>query len=313
MSQLDWRAASGLVAGRRLCARLTVRALALPPAVRGMIWMACAGVAFTALNTIMKAMSASIAPLQLGFLRYACGLLVLLPLVLRAGLASYATNNLRGQLWRGATHCCGMLLWFSALPHIPLADNVALGFTSPIFIMLGASLALGEKLVPARYIAAGFGFLGVAIVVAPSWSGGGGHWQMVMLGASPLFAVSFLIAKMLTRRDKAEVIVVWQSLTVTVFLFPFALLDWRWPTVPQWGLFLVCGVIGSLGHYCSTRALRAADASATQSVKFVELIWASLAGIAVFGDWPTQTTMLGGFVIFLSTTWIARREARRRV
>ena len=61
-----------------------------------------------------------------------------------------------------------------------------------------------------------------------------------------------------------------------------------------------------------TRALRATDASATQSIKFVELIWASLAGIAVFGDYPTETTMLGGFVIFLSTTWIARREARQR-
>ena len=111
--------------------------------------------------------------------------------------------------------------------------------------MLGASLVLGEKLVPARYIAAGFGFLGVAIVVAPAWTGGGGFWQLVMLGASPLFATSFLIAKMLTRRDKAEVIVVWQSLTVTIFLFPFALLDWRWPTLGQWGLFLICGVIGS--------------------------------------------------------------------
>jgi len=308
----DWRPASRLAAGRRLQARLQVAALALPPAVRGMMWMAAAGLVFTALNTIMKFMTASLPPLQLGFLRYACGLLVLLPLVMRAGLASYATHNFRGQLWRGATHTCGMLLWFSALPHIPLADNVALGFTSPIFIMLGASLVLGEKLVPARYVAAAFGFLGVAIVVAPAWTGGGGFWQLVMLGASPLFATSFLIAKMLTRRDKAEVIVVWQSLTVTVFLFPFALLDWQWPTAPEWALLLACGVIGSLGHYCSTRALRAADASATQSVKFVELIWASLAGIAVFGDYPTETTMLGGFVIFLSTTWIARREARRR-
>lgn len=312
MSLSDWQSAPGLAAGRRLHARLLAAALALPPAVRGMIWMACAGLVFTALNTIMKAMSTSLAPLQLGFLRYGFGLLVLLPLVLRAGIANCATNNFKGQVWRGLTHTAGMLLWFSALPHIPLADNVALGFTSPIFIMLGASLALGEKLVPSRYVAAAFGFLGVAIVVAPAWTGGGGFWQLVMLGASPLFATSFLIAKMLTRRDKPEVIVLWQSLTVTCFLFPFALLDWRWPTGPEWGLLLACGVIGSLGHYFSTRALRAADASATQNVKFVELIWASLAGIVVFGDWPSETTMLGGLVIFLSTTWIARREARRR-
>lgn len=303
----DW-----LPAGRRLHARLLAAALALPPAVRGMMWMAAAGLVFTALNTIMKFMTSSLAPFQLGFLRYGCGLLVLLPLVMRAGLASYVTNDLRGQMWRGVTHTAGMLFWFSALPFIPLADNVAIGFTTPLFIMLGASLVLGEKLVKARYVAAGFGFLGVLIVVAPAYSGSGGFWQIVMLCASPLFATSFLIAKSLTRRDRPEVIVVWQSMTVTLFLFPFALLDWRWPTAAEWGLLLVCGVIGSLGHYFSTRALRAADASATQNVKFVELIWASLAGITVFGDYPTETTMLGGFVIFLSTTWIARRESRRR-
>ena len=317
MSPKDWQTASGLTAGRRWHARLTVLALALTPAIRGMIWMAIAGLVFTFLNTIMKYMSASLAPIQIGFLRYGCGVLVLLPLVLRAGLASYATNRFSVQVWRGLTHTAGMLLWFSALPHIPLADNVAIGFTTPIFIMLGASLVLGEKAVLARWIAAIIGFLGVLIVVAPSWSapsssGGGGFWQLVMLAASPLFAVAFLIAKALTRHDRVEVIVVWQAMMVTLFLFPFALLDWRWPSGTEWALLMFCGAFGSLGHYCNTRALRATDASATQSIKFVELIWASLAGIAVFGDYPAQTTMAGGFVIFLSTTWIARREARTR-
>jgi drug/metabolite transporter (DMT)-like permease len=133
-----------------------------------------------------------------------------------------------------------------------------------------------------------------------------------MLGSSPLFAASFLIVKALTRRDKAEVIVLWQSITVALFLCPFALWDWTWPTVPQWALLVVCGVFGSLGHYFSTRALRAADASATQGVKFVDLVWASVAGMIAFGEYPSTTTVLGGLVIFLSTTWIARREARRR-
>ena len=37
-----------------------------------------------------------------------------------------------------------------------------------------------------------------------------------------------------------------------------------------------------------------------------------IAGMIVFSEYPSTTTMIGGFVIFLSTTWIARREARRR-
>ncbi len=303
-----------LAPARRLSGRLQTSAMALPPAARGMMWMAAAGLTFTLLNTMMRKMSFSLHPLEIGFLRYVCGLLVVLPLILRQGrgLPGLVPHSIKGQFWRGAVHTSGMLLWFTALPFIPLADNVAIGFTSPIFIMLGAALFLGEKLVWARWVAAAFGFAGVLIVVAPNYSGSGGHWQLVMLGSSPLFAASFLIVKALTRRDRSEVIVLWQSITVAIFLSPFALWYWTWPSAGQWGLLLVCGVFGSLGHYFSTRALRTTDASATQSVKFIDLIWASIAGMLVFGEFPSQTTMLGGFVIFLSTTWIARREARRR-
>lgn len=303
-----------LAPARRMSGRLHSAALKLPDAVRGMMWMAAAGFTFTMLNTIMRGMSFDMNPLEIGFLRYLCGLVIVFPLMLRGGIAGLIPHSIGGQFWRGAVHTSGMLLWFTALPHIPLADNVAIGFTSPIFIMLGASLFLGEKLVWARWLAAAFGFVGVLIVVGPSLSlgAGGAFYPLMMLGSSPLFAASFLIVKALTRRDRPEVIVLWQSITVAMFLCPFALWHWTWPSAPQWALLLVSGILGTLGHYFSTRALRTADASATQSVKFVDLIWASIAGMVAFGEYPSTTTMLGGFVIFLSTTWIARREARRR-
>jgi drug/metabolite transporter (DMT)-like permease len=74
-------------------------------------------------------------------------------------------------------------------------------------------------------------------------------------------------------------------------------------------LFLAAGVLGSCAHYCATQAYRVADVSATQPVRFLDLIWATLMGFIVFGDLPTSSTMLGGLVIFLGTTWVARREA----
>jgi drug/metabolite transporter (DMT)-like permease len=55
-----------------------------------------------------------------------------------------------------------------------------------------------------------------------------------------------------------------------------------------------------------------ADMSATQPVKFLELVWASVVGFLVWGDMPGKTTLLGGAIIFTATTWIARREARAR-
>jgi drug/metabolite transporter (DMT)-like permease len=178
--------------------------------------------------------------------------------------------------------------------------------------MAGAVLFLGEPVVRARWIAAGIGFAGVMVVVVPSLAGGGGAWSLVMLASSPLFAASFLITKALTRRDRPEVIVAWQAITVAAFTLPFAMPGWTWPTAEQWGWFLMTGLLGSAGHWCLTEAFRIADMSATQPVKFIDMLWASALGWLVFSETPATTTFAGAAIIFVATSWIARREALRR-
>lgn len=281
--------------------------------LRGMAWMVAAGFLFCLLNTIARRLSQELDPFQTQFLRYLAGLVVLLPFILRTGLAAWRPHDFWGQGWRGMVHTAGLLLWFWALPHVPMADMTAIGFTGPIFIMAGAVMFLGEPMVRARWIAAGVGFLGVLVVVAPQFTGTGrGFWSLVMLSSSPLFAASFLITKALTRRDRPEVIVAWQAITVATFSLPFAVVGWTWPTVEQWGWFLITGLLGSAGHWCLTEAFRIADMSATQPIRFVDMVWSATLGWLVFAEVPATTTFAGAAVIFGATTWIARREAVRR-
>lgn len=276
-------------------------------------YMALAGLLFCVLNTIARNLAQDLDPFQTQFLRYLAGFVVLLPFMVRTGLAAWRPHDLKGQGWRGLVHTAGLLMWFWALPHVPLADMTAIGFTGPIFIMAGAVLFLGEPMVRARWVAAGIGFVGVGIVVAPQFTGtAGGTWTLVMLASAPLFAASFLITKALTRRDRPEVIVAWQAITVSVFTLPFALAGWTSPTAAQWGWFLLTGLLGSAGHWCLTEAFRLADMSATQPVKFIDMVWASFLGWIVFAEVPATTTFAGAAVIFVATTWIARREARAR-
>jgi len=102
----------------------------------------------------------------------------------------------------------------------------------------------------------------------------------------------------------------WQSISVALLSLPLALLSWKTPSAAQWVGFLLCGLLGSLGHYLLARSYTVADISATQSVRFLELVWASLLGWLVFSDQPSRSTIIGGIVISASTIWIARREAR---
>ncbi len=275
--------------------------------------MVLGGLLFSLLNAVARELTLHLDVYQSQFLRYLFGLLVILPWVFRAGWRTYMPVNMAGQFWRGGVHTLGLILWFTALPKIPLADMTAIGFTGPIFIMIGAAWFLGEPMRKDRWIAAMIGFAGVLVVVLPKMSGDGGWYNLVMLASSPVFAASFLITKALTRYEKPGVIVLWQALTVSVLSLPMALPHWQMPTAMQWVGFAATGVLGTLAHYCLTRAFAMADISATQSLRFLDLVWASLLGWLVFADVPSQSTWLGAFVILWATVWIARREGRRKI
>jgi drug/metabolite transporter (DMT)-like permease len=293
----------------RIRAAVHARTARLAPTTRAMLWAASAGFLFSILNALMRALALGVDPFQAQFLRYFCGLLVLLPIVLHRGLAAYRPHNVGGQFLRGGAHTLGLALWFTALPRIPLADMTAIGFTTPIFIMIGAWLAFKEPMRWERWLATLAGLAGVLIVVGPALSGSGGVYHVVMLASAPVFAASFLITKALTRYETTGTILVWQSITVACLSLPLALLNWQSIGALQWAAFMLTGLLGSAGHYCLTRSFTRADISATQSVKFLDLVWSACLGFVLFADVPTVSTLIGGSIICAGTVWLARRES----
>ncbi|HEU5294808.1 MAG TPA: DMT family transporter [Burkholderiaceae bacterium] len=294
---------------RRAVAAVHLRTAHLPPTTRAMLWAVAAGSLFSLLNALMRALALAIDPFQAQFLRYFFGLVVLLPIVLHGGFAAYRPRHIGGQFLRGAAHTIGLCLWFMALPKIPLADMTAIGFTGPIFILIGAKLAFNEPMRWERWVATLAGLAGVLIVVGPKLSASAGLYHLVMLASAPVFAASFLITKALTRYETTGTILVWQSISVATLSLPLALLAWQPLSAWQWAGFALSGMLGSAGHYCLTRSFTRADISATQSVKFLDLVWSALLGFVLFADVPSSTTLVGGALICAATVWLARRES----
>jgi hypothetical protein len=74
-----------------------------------MAWMALGGLAFSLLNSIARSFSMQMDPFEAQFLRYFCGLLVMLPLLWHQGLAAYVPVDMKGQFWRGGVHTIGLI------------------------------------------------------------------------------------------------------------------------------------------------------------------------------------------------------------
>lgn len=282
-------------------------------ALKGMAWLTLSGIIFSIFVAIVRDISFDMHAAETAFLRYLLGLLFILPLFMGKRRKELRTRRPFSQAFRGLMHGGGVLLWFYAIAEISLAEVTALGFTAPVFSTIGAAIFLGERIRLPRILAVLCGLAGAVIILQPgfrevTW----GH--IAMLVAAPCFAGSKIIAKKLTFDENPTAIVAWLSISVTVVLAIPAFQVWRTPTWEEWGLLALTAAMATFAHVCMTKAWQAADLSVTQPVEFLQLIWATLIGIYLFGEQPFWGIWVGGAIIIASATYIARREmlARKR-
>lgn len=278
----------------------------------GVAWMVATGIIFTGIVAIIRQISLDMHPAEGAFLRYLLGLVLILPLFMtRRRRRELRTRRPFLQGLRGLLHGASVLLWFYAIAEISLAEVTALGFMAPVFATAGAALVLQERIGLPRILAVICGLTGALIILQPgfrelSW----GH--IAMLLSAPCSAGSRIIAKKLTVDESPTAIVAWLSLTVTLVLTLPALQVWRMPTGYELAMLSLMALLANFAHYCMTRALKAADLSITQPMEFLQLIWATLVGIYLFGEQPFWGIWVGGVIIIGSATYIARREMMAR-
>lgn len=276
--------------------------------VAAIFWMFVTGFFFILVTALVKYMGPRLPAAEAAFLRYAMGLVFLLPAL--GALRAAGLNRRQWSLFgfRGLLHAFGVMLWFYAMTRIPIAELTAMNYLAPIYVTIGAAIFLGEKLALRRIMAVIFGLVGAAIILRPGFREiSNGH--MAMLVAAVVFAGSYILAKILADEVRPGIVVGMLSIFVTIGLAPFALSVWIMPTGQE--LLLLAGVafFATAGHYTMTLALAAAPVTVTQPVTFLQLIWATALGAMFFGEPLDIWVILGGFTILGSVVFITWREA----
>ena len=151
--------------------------------------MLLTGALFVGVTVMVRYLGTTMHPVQAAFIRYCFGILIILPMLSRAGIMALDFRRLGFHGLRGLIHGCGVMLWFLAMSRIPIAEVTALGFTTPIFATLGAALFLHERFHAHRVVVILVGFVGTLLILRPGFRvidiG-----AFAQLGAAPLFACS---------------------------------------------------------------------------------------------------------------------------
>jgi drug/metabolite transporter (DMT)-like permease len=234
---------------------------------------------------------------QLMLIRSSIGLLLLSPLVWRAGgLAAVKTQRLPQHIARNTIHFGAQLGWFFALTLIPIGQVVAIEFTMPIWTAILAAMFLGERFTTFKFAAIVLGVVGVVMIVRPA-TGEINPGQLIALAAAVGFGTSVAMVKSLTRTEQTVTIIFYMLAVQTAGSLLPALSVWQWPSLTIWGWAVVVAFCGTFSHYCMARALLYADASVVVPMDFLRVPLTALMGWLLYSERLDAFTVLGAALI----------------
>ena len=275
---------------------------------RAVMFMVASTVLFGAMAVCIRLASSQLHPFEIAFFRNLFGFMFTIPLLFRHGWGILRTDKLPLYFLRCCIGIVSMLAGFWAIVNLPLAQAVALSYSTPIFVTIGAVLVLGEVVRARRWTAVIIGFIGVLVLMHPG-TGSFNFAALVAVLAAVMSASVAISIKFLSRTEKADAIVIYTTMIwVPLSLVP-ALFYWTQPTGITWLWIVLCGFLGTTAHMCWTRALTLADASLLTPISFLQVLVVGAFGYFLFDEAVDRWTVAGAAIIFGSNVYIAHREA----
>ena len=282
---------------------------------RGALLTVIAMLGFASMDAISKWMVADYSIAQMMWIRYGVFCIFAWLIVRPRGGFVVALRSPRPMLQasRAVLAVVESAVFVLAFRYLPLADTHALASTSPLIVIVFGALFLGEKVDRTHWLAVVAGFAGVLLIVRPGFRSFDWPLLIPLVGAA-LWGLYQLLTRYCSRFDSADTTLVWSALAAFVATSVVGPWYWQWPDAWSWFLLIAIAVLGSVAHYTLIRALDYAEASAIQPYAYTLLVWVTVLGMVVFGDFPDGWTVAGAAVIVASslyTWWQDRISAAR--
>ena len=276
--------------------------------MRAIILNASAWMIVPVMDALAKHLSVSMDVFQIAWARYFFSALFTLSLMIIFYRKTLVwSKNPKLQLIRGFVLAFSTLCFFYAISIISLPKALTLAFVAPITCTAFSPIFLKEKVGIRRWSAVLVGFIGALIVIRPGF---------IEVNLATLAAVAcgicygfyFIITRKLSTSDNSLLTLLFTSVVGLAIISLFLPSVWVYPTLNQWIIMGLIGLIASVAHLFIIISLKYADASKLAPLGYTEIITNIIISYYFFHELPDSWTYLGLFIIVLSGLYISRRE-----
>jgi len=275
------------------------------PALRGIAWMALANLLFAGMNVLARVSAASAPWAQIAMIRAATGALIAWTIA-KVHRKSLRVTKPRIAWARTLFGTAALLSTFYALSadEVPVGDVVTLSAMSPIFIALLSPLLLGERVGRRIWFAIPLAFLGVAVVVQPTF-----HIAPTVAGVATLAAVLAALAMISLRRmgsgESSEAIVFHFSSFAALIAGLIALPDFRVPDGAGLLALFGTGLVGGLAQLALTRAYALDRAARLSAISYLGIVFTELLAALFLGETIARMQGIGSILVIAAGLIVA--------
>jgi len=275
------------------------------------MFLLLAAAGFSLMAMLIKLLGSTIHVTQIILVRQLVMVAIMTPTMAKTFPESIKTQRPYLQLTRMAVALVAMLTGFTAVINMPIADATAIGFAKSLFVTVFAIILLKETVGIRRWAATLIGFCGVLVMLQPGTNGFNIYGVYAAIAAICAGLV-MVILRLLSRTEKPSTILVYQAVGVgSVLMFP-GIYYWQAPTTTEWLILIAVGVTGYWSQMSNIMAYKLGEASLLAPLEYTRLIYATIIGIVVFGDYPGKSTIIGTIIVVAASAYTIHRESKIR-
>ena len=262
---------------------------------------------FASMDATAKYLMKEIGPAQTIWARYTVQAILVTVLILPKINIYGKTKYPKLQFLRSVALMMATTLFFFAFSRLGLAEASAIFNISPVLITLGAFLFLREQIGLRRVIGIFVSLLGALIIIRPG-SGVFTIYALLPLGAAIFYSTYSLVTRFVGADESPWTSLFYSAIFGAICYSIYIVFHWNPMSSNALLLTIIIGLFGTAGHICLIRALTLGEASLVAPFIYTNLLFTTIWGLVLFGNFPDFWTICGALIIVAAGVYVWARD-----